>query len=411
MTRVLLAGAGAEVDLGFLSGPNFTRDTFYCKKKRMTESLRSFYSSRLGKKKDGCVPTDYDPAFLFNVRGIAFLALLENLLSKYPSLISRILDKSQEDCRKLADLNEDDKKVLFNALIVEAGVPGKLPTFADGIPDDAHFSTLESYYSDLLEPNKNPVRFWKIINFYWSAFFSILLPITNRIYGSNGLYSDDPYAFVLSNLDEIVHDVFQRDNCKKMMSGDCYYNSLRGRFDAVLTTNYTPYAATIVEFDSSRLARLSGSLAQFEHLANLEFMDYSNPEFHIGEADFIFPYLLCQSPVKPIISLNQMLEFGGATEALINADEIVVLGYSFCEEDAHICSMVGEVLRGGRAKKLTYFSYWPNSNSDFDCASVSKELAKKLRVSNDIATEKIDVVPVANCHSREFVSRCDQWTA
>lgn len=156
---------------------------------------------------------------------------------------------------------------------------------------------------------------------------------------------------------------------------------------------------------------MSGSLAQFEHLGNLEFMDYSNPGLHIGESDFVFPYLLCQSPVKPVISLNQVIEFGRAAEALINASEIVVLGYSFCEEDAHICSMVGEVLRGGRVKKLTYFSYRSNPNSSFDRAAVLTQLARRLRVSNDIAAERIEVVPVANCHSREFASRCEEWTA
>ena len=179
----------------------------------------------------------------------------------------------------------------------------------------------------------------------------------------------------------------------------------------VVTTNYTPYAASIVDCNNSRIACLGGKLSQFEHLPEFEYVDYSNEDRNLEDNACVFAYLLCQSPVKPVISIAQIDEFAKAARALRDADEIVVLGYSFCNEDAHISSMVGEALRDGHAKKLTYFSYWPDSNLPFDRAVVSAELARRLRVTNESATDKIEAVPVTDCRSHEFVSRCEEWTA
>ena len=408
MNRVLLAGAGAEVDLSLPSGPNFTRDTFYCQKTNMYKALKSFYSNRLGKSEHDRIPIKYDPAFLFNTRGRAFRNLIENLMNCCPSVVCDLLDKSQEDCGKFEDLNKDDLKTLFNALVVEGDGCCKKTARGIAIPNEAHFNILEDYYSNLLRPNENNVRFWKIVNFYWSAFFSILLPITDILYSSFGMYLSDKYGYVLPHLDDVVHRVFDVDELLRLLPEQCYYKKLSGLFDVVLTTNYTPYVSSVVNFERARCIRLSGCLSQFEHLDMLEFEDYSTADKHIDEASFIFPYLLCQSPVKPIISQNQIMEFASAVTAMRNADEIVVLGYSFCDQDSHIASMVGKAIRDKSDLRLVNFCYRDDLTVGFDCKEEKLNLAGKLRIPESALT-RIDVVPVRNYETKSFLRLCEKW--
>lgn len=409
MNRVLLAGAGAEVDLNLPSGPNFTRDTFYCQKTNMYKALKSFYSNRLGKSEHDRIPIKYDPAFLFNTRGRAFRNLIENLMNCCQPDVCDLLGKSQEDCREFSDLNKDDLKTLFNALVVEGDdYCSRLPVGGIAIPNEAHFNILEDYYSNLLRPNENIVRFWKIVNFYWSAFFSILLPITDIFYSDFGLYLSDKYGFVLSHLDDAVHRVFDFDTLLRFLPEQCYYKRLSGLFDVVITTNYTPYVSSVVNFEPARCIRLSGCLSQFEHLDVLEFEDYSTAGKHIDHASFIFPYLLCQSPVKPIISQNQIMEFASAVAAMREADEIVVLGYSFCDQDSHIASMVGKAIRDKSDLRLVNFCHCNDLTVGFDCRGEKLNLAGKLRIPESALT-RIDVIPVRNCETKSFLRLCEKW--
>lgn len=414
MKRVLLAGAGAEVDLGFRSGPSFTQDTFYRQKDILYGALDDFYQNRLGSSRCEFIPTSYKRVFLSNPRGEAFKKLVSNLVKDAPDYLFKVLNKPFDTVGDNQNLATADYEALYKELIIESDdtdATRRQSVTLKSLPDDAHFGILEQYYSALINPNRHSNRFWKLVNFYWSAFFSIALPITDGFYGKLDPYNENRYAYVLTHLNDAVHKMFNRNHVMQRASADCYYSALHGKFDMVITTNYTPYAASIVDCNDSRIAWLGGRLSQFEHLPEFEYVDYSNEDRNIEDNACVFPYLLCQSPVKPIISIAQIDEFAKAAGTLKDADEIVVLGYSFCNEDAHINSMVGEALRDGRAKKLTYFSYWSNPNSSFDRAAVLTQLARRLRVSNDIAAERIEVVPVANCHSREFASRCEEWTA
>ncbi len=413
MKRVLIVGAGAEVDLGFKSGPSFTQDTFYRQKDILYGALNDFYQTRLGSSRSDLIPTSYKPVFLSNSRGEAFKKLVSNLVKDAPEYLFKVLGKSFDIISNEENLTNADYETLYKELIIESDdtdVTRRQSVTLKSLPDDAHFGILEQYYSALINPNGHKNRFWKLVNFYWSAFFSIALPITDGFYEKLDSYNENRYAYVLSHLNDTVHKMFDPNHVNQRTSTDCYYSALRGKFDMVVTTNYTPYAASIVDNSNSRIACLGGRLSQFEHLPEFEYVDYSNEDRNLDDNACIFPYLLCQSPVKPVISIAQIDEFAKAARALRVADEIVVLGYSFCNEDAHISSMVGEALRDGRAKKLTYFSYWSDSNPSFDRATASAELARKLRVSNESATEKIEVVPVTNCRSHEFASRCEEWT-
>lgn len=412
MNRVLIAGAGAEVDLGFRSGLSFTQDTFYRQKVRLYNALSDFYEQRLDASHGGLIPSSYEPAFLFNSNGAAFKKLVNNLAKDDPSFLTKALGKSLQDVEDDSTYTNEDYKTLFKNMIKEtddSNVVRDQEAILGAIPSDAHFGVLEQYYSEMLNPEGHKRRFWKLVNFYWSAFFSIVLPITDDSYGNKASYNEDRYAYVLTHLDDVVSEMFDQRNVVDRVSTNCYYSLLRGKFNKVLTTNYTPYSASVVNFEDSRISWLAGRLSQFEHLPELEFTDYSTSDKRIGDNDFVFPYLLCQSPVKPVISLAQIREYAKAADALKEADEIVVLGYSFCNEDAHISSMVGEALRSNETRKLVYFRHESENTPPSNRDSELSKLAKKLRISESLAKERIELEPISNCESEGFQKRCSEW--
>lgn len=80
------------------------------------------------------------------------------------------------------------------------------------------------------------------------------------------------------------------------------------------------------------------------------------------------------------------------------AHEIVVLGYSFCDEDSHIASLVRTALWNNPAIQLSYYSYHKNlsqlsNDSQVDYASgESKRVLKKLRLPENFNRIKVFLV-------------------
>ena len=412
MDTVLIAGAGAEVDLGFPAGVSFTRSTFYCKKPKLYDALRQFYKGRLGNSEKGLLPVSYVPAFLFNSNGAAFKLLIDNISKDNPELIQNILDAAlmPGDYEKLST---EQLALLYNKFIIEndsSDEINKLNAISSSIAKDVHFGVLEKYYSELLHPNEHPHRFWKLINFYWSAFFSIILPITDRLYIDMPEYNIDRYRYVLNDLNEVIHRVFDEIEVQKWIPDNSYYAKLQGKIDGLITTNYTPYASSVVGFNDDANAWLAGRLSQFERLDTLEHSDYSHKNDNVADSEFVFPYLMCQSPVKPIISASQIKEYAKAREMLFSAHRIIVLGYSFCDEDAHIASMVGSALRNDRNKELVFLKYWDQEGSQAKPCSkdVENELRRQLRCSNVQNTCSISIRFIKSCESPEFSSLLDE---
>lgn len=413
MDTILIAGAGAEVDLGFPAGVSFTQGTFYCKRPRLYDALRQFYKGRLGNSENGLLPTSYVPAFLFNSNGAAFKLLIDNISKDNPGLIQDILDVAlmPDDYTRL---NNGQLTKLYDAFIIESDSTdeaSKLKAVSGSIAKDVHFGVLEKYYSELLHPNEHPQRFWKLINFYWSAFFSIVLPITDRLFDGVSEYGIDRYRYVLNNLNEVIHQIYNEDEAQRSIPDNSYYAKLQGKIDGVITTNYTPYASSVVGFKDDAIAWLAGRLSQFERLDTLEHSDYSHRDDSIADSEFVFPYLMCQSPVKPIISAPQIKEYAKAGDMLFSARRIIVLGYSFCDEDAHIASMVGSALRNGCGhKELVFLKYWDPKNEQTEpCGEeVENELRRQLRCGDDQATCHVSVRFINGCDSPEFRSLLDE---
>lgn len=387
--RVLLAGAGAETDLGLPSGPNYTLDTFFTQKTSLYEALSDFYSSRLNsasRKKPG----QYQSHFLFSATGSSFKELLRRIESVDSSCIPNLCRVS---CPKVEEYSGVDLKTVFKALISEDGSARKtiLDIVPDAIPPESYYGILESYFSEILNPREHVVRFWKLVNFYWSAFFSVLLPIADSLYSDSPEYRIDRYRFVLTRLNQVVKTIFDRTTVRKLIDGrECYYSVLRNKFSSVVTTNYTPFAQYLVDFQEDRIAYLSGSLSMFEYPETLTVSNISSSDKRVGDTDFVFPFLMTQAPVKPIIETNQVKQFGKAIAFLEEADEITVLGYSFCEQDAHIASIVAEQMRLHPKKRMTY-CWYRKSDDEVSESDAKRYLADHLRLSFDVVSSQITV--------------------
>lgn len=404
--RVLFTGAGAEVDLGFASGCDFTNDTFYRKKSRLYNALETFYQNRLSRNEKSSLPDSYYSSFLFNSRGRAFKLLVDNLIHVKPDAVAEVLGKSKSSIQDVSALEGSDLEKLFELLIIENdSSDDKLRQKAllrEYESNQIHFGILESYYFDLLHPRDHPQRFWKLINFYWSAFFSILLPITDCLYKDVLDYEKDRYAFVLTHLDEVIKRVNNPSSFDRLIKSNTYYAKLKTKFDYVITTNYTPYVTALVSNQHSEVARLAGCLSWFERLDTLEFDRYEDEDAFISEDTLIFPYLMCQSPVKPIISTNQINEFSKAVGFLKEADEIVILGYSFCDEDAHIASMVSSAIRNNPNMRIVYLDYTPVGETTDKLNKRKNALGSQLRLSKS-EIDRIEIRGVYNCESEAFL--------
>lgn len=245
MGKILFAGSGAEVDLGLQTGGTYIVDTFFTKKPKLYDALEVFYKKALISRKENCSELKYEKHFLFACNGIPFIQLLENIIRDDPDYISELLDENLE-VRSLADISADDRSKLFNRLIIgkERVKPDShLGEFINRDDNNAYFGVLEPLFSTILHPASDRTRFWKLINFYWSAFFSIISPFVKRKDMGESLV-EIPYSDILDNLETEVKGFFSDETVNGIVSdrSQSYCATLGNLFDYVLTTNYTPFS-------------------------------------------------------------------------------------------------------------------------------------------------------------------------
>lgn len=291
---------------------------------------------------------------------------------------------------------------------------------------DIHYGYLEQYYSALIDPKKDKAtnsRQWTLINFYWSCYFAILEPLLKTLGGSEKdtlpkeLKTKEDYFEVLDHLPELTKLLWTLRFLENREQGDekelHYYEALAGVFDYVMTTNYTPLILQMFpengEVDNARMEgkviRLSGSLAQFERRDTLT-VDSLDQSLTGWKADrsLYFPFLMSQSPVKPMINTAQLRQYARALDALDKTDELVVLGYSFTKNDEHVVTIVREWLSGKGEmgpRTLVYLAYVGESTLEKNLEKKREELEKCLRLDIDNLPygNQAKVLEVANAKS------------
>lgn len=403
MSASLLIGAGAEVAPPYKipNGQDFIWATCYTYNKNLCDALEKYYEPILaGAPESANLPRTYQSSFLYESNNASFRDLIKGILID-PDGVSLLERLVRHDCHILPtrkndepNLSDDDYSLLFELLIKQAeqdsdAVSKLKDHLLEDLPADAFFGIIEKYFSSFLEPRKRNKAFWKLVNYYWSAYFAVASPLIQSAYGTDKrLETQGLYSFTLNNIAEVTHKIFQSDFIQSYQNGDeGYYAQMSGLFDYAMTTNYTPFCRALnLKNPHGKCIHLAGSLSQFESIAELRVYDLTK-ESAPSDA-FLIPFIMTQVPVKPIIDFRQIEEYACAAEAIRNSTTLVVLGYSLSPNDAHICSLVQEHLYKNANNRLVYLDYCEESD---DCVTTSADILRRIRAC-DTHKGQIEVV-------------------
>ena len=232
------------------------------------------------------------------------------------------------------------------------------------------YAYLDGLFGYLRKPERYPKECARVVKLYYSALYSVLKSVYKRNYPTA---TDDVVGSVLSSMDREALSKFIVDQQAAIIEGVCktriktYYSCIRNLKEqckarnenidiSVVNLNYTIFAERVIGIDSENVAYLHGKLGLFEELKSKRIA----PLLELDSTATVFPYLLVQSGVKPIISPFQIEEFGKATNWMGASDVVIVLGYGVNSDDEHISNLLR--WRISRNKKVVCFIYAQGEN-------------------------------------------------
>lgn len=389
-----LFGAGAEAEYKLPLGEQFTLETILKKRVDMYEELKVFYANRMV---SDYIQT-YRKDFLFTKSSNAFYEMIYRALKQCKEDFSKNnIDKGTQGFLKFyygSHAPEADTKKEFKENVVEI-MYDYIINNVSARPDRKHYKyksmfermtyygTIEKDFSSVIDPNgAGLIQFWRFVNYLWSAFFSITLPLLdNSDLFTNEIYYDQykankyqaKYQAVLQNLNDVVSFLYS-DKYLNSVKSVGYYSKLQKKFadriNCALTTNYTPFVKNIF----NKTAYLAGELSSFEYPHQLEVKDITKSS--LNAKSFVFPFLLTQAPVKPIIEPKQIKEYSKMYSSLNNSRYLVVLGYNINSNDNHINAYIREFVK--RTKTHLIFCKFVSNISIVDNSEDIYDICHKL---------------------------------
>jgi hypothetical protein len=236
--------------------------------------------------------------------------------------------------------------------------------------------------------NCGTYRCWRLINYFWSAYFSIVIPVLKLDNDYFKEIANDKYNKILENLQSVTDKVFSKNffECHKDKTENDrnYYYTLKKYFSNsfAITSNYTPF---VENYWGKDCAYLAGSLKLFEIPEKLSIVEAED----IQENDFVFPFLATQAPVKPIVDAKQIQEYSKSIEKLSESDCLVIIGYGINENDNHINAILRDFIVKNKNKKIIYFEY---SEDDIEYVRIHSNVCQRLKLCKDIHKDKIIVL-------------------
>ena len=191
------------------------------------------------------------------------------------------------------------------------------------------------------------------------------------------------YLYLLNNLSEILKYIYTNEFIDNYTvdKKDDYYIQLKEKLPPkyVATMNYTPFVKRI-GLSNDKIAFLAGELATFERPTELEV--FNAVDEHISEKDFVFPFLMTQAPLKPIVASYQLREYNKFLNYLEegNIDTIVIIGFSLGESDNHVNALLHEAVKNG--KKILYCQY-AKDDKDYDRDKTKQDICNSIHISGD----------------------------
>ncbi len=411
-------GAGAEAVFSEPLGSVYTKVTVLAKRGSLYEELEKYYK-RVGVKK-------YIKEYLFDAKS-------KDLFEEYKRTVIRMdaptsmkpkeekvfvrhqntfidadTQRKRRHTSKLRQCKRDFEKQ-FDSIVSEDYNPDNVfdkikEPYRSAVKNFSFFGSIEKDFACIIDPYRmGGKRFWRLINFFWGAFFSILIPLLDN-YDGYAKYTavknkskNEKYGFVLNNLEEVLKIIEDIDpdvktfNCNNKYLN--YYSVLKGGFSnpdivikAAMTTNYTPFVRRYFE---DKAIYLAGELGMFEEIKTM----------HVGKYDecagAVFPFMQTQAVVKPIISKYQMEQYSKAVSVLEEKggefNYLVVIGFSFCENDSHIMGIVRDSLLDGGITKIVYYKYCEEPGK-FNGDEEKQKVLETLRLTDDKKWEDCVVV-------------------
>ena len=402
-------GAGAEAVFDMPLGAQYTLDTILSKRSQMMAALKDFYSDRTNDYSSNHVVrhlfTDDSHTFREIVHRAA--RTLWECESNMDSNSKRIVELSKYDPKDTAAAKaffEEVKKV-FDYVVIDIDKPrdtSKRPQQIkkDGSPYStlldkfSYYGSVEKDFSTIISPKEAGThRFWRLINYFWSAYFSIIIPVLDLSlkYRNNKEYIKNKYMYILTNLDEVVRyissDEFRSEIAPKYQNS--YYCKLKQAFpnSTAITTNYTPFLE-FAKFEETIF--LAGKLSQFEIPEELRVIEIGDNEDIANK--FIFPYMSTQAPLKPIVDCVQLKEYSKFIDTLDNTDVLVIIGYNINDNDNHINALLRDFLIRKPTNRIA-FSQFVKVVDEFDQERTISSVAKKLRITSEATKDQITAIP------------------
>lgn len=393
----VLFGAGVEDCFHLPLGSDYTKETILTKKENLYEALREFYN----KQETESYSQKYKAEYLFrNGKSHTLCQLVaraaRDLRDNPPDIQPEENDISYDFVNKLGK----DDSVISESFKTFVGKKYDLLIKGNNSESvellEKHYSyhgTVEKDFSTIINPKEAGVyRFWRLINYFWSAYFSILVPILKNedkykdMFEDSEIVSKQEYKFCLDNLNDIIDYIYSEGYKYLSVEKDKdYYRILKESLmpDYVATTNYTPFVKRIGLSDD-KVSYLAGKLSTFEFPNELEVIDFDSRQEgdkpSLSDDRFVFPFILTQAPVKPIVSTYQLREYTKFIEALDNSEAVVIIGFSLGESDNHINSLLHDYIKSGR--NLIYCQYCEDE-SLFDEESERKKVSKALHIDEN----------------------------
>lgn len=244
-------------------------------------------------------------------------------------------------------VSNDISSDFYNNVIIKAyNYKGDNTDYKGIINNLIYYGTIEKDFSTITNPEEaGKRRFWRLINYFWKAYFTILIPILDntKVYSGLKEYNDNKYKYILEHLFEISSYITDSDCLNDYKYSDNktnYYKEIKSIFSnheyKIITSNYTDFSRLELGVDENNIAYLAGKLNWFEAQGRFGIYDFSKNDNCPFDNDIIFPFLMTQAPIKPIIEPKQLREYYKADIFLNESDVLVVLGYNINPNDDHI---------------------------------------------------------------------------
>lgn len=375
----ILFGAGAEGkgQFGLPSGKDFKRDVILAKDVELFANLFLQNAKSKIKLNKGTIISAQSSSILYQTI-LEGKNIETNLKELFPDQNDRDIAVRYLEYKKnnTSDKNiSQEFKKLYHDNFYDAIIGDKGNTNNDEIAyflqKAGIYAFLDSLFNYLRKPETYKNECARVIKVYYAAFLSILNGMAKRIRDNKQLI--DIYSTLIQGEEGIsdlqgtlakVIDGFQNEIIKNTCfltreeKSKLYYCNIRKLIESgnnvvsCVTTNYTNIGQRVMQLPDEHFSYLHGKLGLFEELetkniVNIEKMDLKKT---------VFPYLLVQSGVKPIISPFQIQEFYKACKMIIDADDMLIIGYGVNSEDEHISNILRARLEDG--KRIKHFVYY-----------------------------------------------------